>query len=583
MTKEINTDNVIGHRVAGNHAPINSKEAFQTASDMGLKWVEFDSRITSDNHLVLAYSNKLFDPQTGERKLISESTLDEVKDMAERGFLQKNPRGIPLSFVPLEDALTDCVARNLRPQIEMKIDSTEVQPHQTEGMAKALSDTLNDPVTNFSKKLQPLVTSFNSDCLTAFQSFDNRETETGLLIFFEKTDEWQKIADKVKPDYVHFFGGMNEGQIENLLPIYGPEATKAGYKVNAYIVNSPEHAQAAIKGGAQRFTSDEPEKLLGTPTHSAPRQSKRNNDMSEQDATSESLPSVVNTVIIPAAGKGTRMGHPTKAIPKPLLPLGDKPLVMHAIDEAMESGATDIVILCRPEHTALFQQQIDASYPSANTGKRKLRAVSDPTAGGGPALGIAHYLQDKEPMAFGVILPDDIFLAAPPVTKRLFDDFAQTGMTTIGVRKIDMEHEQPKNVTFMTANEVDGGRFMSSQIQIKPKEDKPISDNGTCGRYVFGPDYMDAFEACNDGKSPEVSMSAIVKHITENEGVGVVHLNKNAKFFDCGDMTGFHFAVCHFAPMEILSQVFEERANKSEPYKALKTNLSLPIAEPEDP
>mgnify|MGYP001104854531 CR=1 FL=1 len=278
----------------------------------------------------------------------------------------------------------------------------------------------------------------------------------------------------------------------------------------------------------------------------------------------------IDTVIIPVAGLGKRMGENTKAVPKALLPMGDKPLIMHAIDEAVASGVTDIILLCRPEHKELFDKQ----FPGHDTPQfmerygHTVSVFSDPTAGGGPALCIAHFLDqaEREIGAFGVILPDDLIISSTPALKMLMPAFESTASTTIGARQTQLEHEKAHNATFVHVVARPDGSFITETVQIKPVEDTPISEHATCGRYIFDADFLANFQECHKGDGSEISMSALVRHYAETEGggVNVVPINGDTKFLDCGDPDSYARAQAHFIPMHILREVFE-KANLREP------------------
>lgn len=281
----------------------------------------------------------------------------------------------------------------------------------------------------------------------------------------------------------------------------------------------------------------------------------------------------IDTVIIPVGGYGTRMGETTKAIPKALLPVGDRPLIVHAVDEAIASGITTIIIPCRPDDVALFKKQFhgngDREKIMMQNGQNHL--IGQNTSNTyveivpiydkeGPASTIAKLVKERDIGAFGVILPDDLMVDDTPALKQMINSFEKTGMTIIGARLASLEIENPNNVTFIKTQALDDGTHITNTIQIKPGNESPISKNATCGRYIFGPDFASVVEDCDKTGLKEVSLSAIVRHYAKEGGVGVTPLN-DAKFYDCGDPAGYMRAQAAFMPPNILMDAFAKVAN----------------------
>lgn len=281
----------------------------------------------------------------------------------------------------------------------------------------------------------------------------------------------------------------------------------------------------------------------------------------------------IDTVIIPVGGYGTRMGETTKAIPKAFLPVGDKPLIVHAVDEAIASGIRAVIIPCRPEDRELFEKQF---YGNGDREKIILQNGRNHLLGGdtsgasveivpiydkeGPASTLAKLVKERDIGAFGVILPDDLMVDEVPVLKQMMDSFEKTRMTTVGARLASLDIENPNNVTFVKTKILDDGTHITNTIQIKPGNESPISSNATCGRYIFGDDFAQAVEDCDKTGLKEVSFSAIIRHYANDGGVGVTPLN-DAKFYDCGDPAGYMRAQAAFMPANILMDAFAKVAN----------------------
>lgn len=560
------SQHIVGHRGAGNAAPPNTMAALEKAAELGLEWVEFDVHLTEDKQLVVAHEGDLSklmgsDVKVGENTY---ETLHEI-DLA-RSF--KGARG-EQHMPRFEEVLEFCIENNLRTQIELKATGD-----QATELAEAVVEVLGQDEYAFAPGKQPLISSFQPDALKAVNEASNGTLETGLLIHTHENGQWKELADDVQPTFVHFYGGAFEEGIR-LPKKFGDDVRAAGYKLNAFKVNTPEDAKAAVEAGAERFTSDEPEKLLGiTPTLA-----QRN----DRDTT-------FDTVVIPVGGYGTRMGEITKAIPKAMLPIGGKPLIMHAVDEALEAGASRIIIPCRPEDKELFEKQFfgsegrraiiqqnkrDELLDGGNAFKDVVEVVPI-YAKEGPASTIAQLVEERGIKNFGVILPDDLIVGETGAMKQMAEVFQQTGMPTIGTRRVE-DREEPKNVTYIKMDKTvggdDGGWSVTRTIQIKPSKEDPVSKNATSGRYIFTGDYCDAVNSIDTEGLKEVSMSAVVRHYAhQDDGIGVVELD-DVTFYDCGELYGYQKATAAFIPPEILRAQFLEQ-NENVKIMDVKADIS---------
>lgn len=242
---------IVGHRGAGNSAPGSTMAALEKAADLDLKWVEFDVRLTADNHLVIANADDLSEC-SGQSIKISESNLDDLLNV---NVAQSFKGTDEVHSIPLfEDAVSFCKAHNIRTQIELKGEAgTEIT------LAKAVIDGLKQH--SFTDDNAPLITSFSPECLIAIDRFSEGTLDTGLLIHTHLANDWESAAKEVNPAYIHFYGGVVDD--ECLIGKFGKAVHDAGYRLNAFKVNTAQDARAAIDAGAERFTSDEPEILLG--------------------------------------------------------------------------------------------------------------------------------------------------------------------------------------------------------------------------------------------------------------------------------------------------------------------------------
>ena len=282
----------------------------------------------------------------------------------------------------------------------------------------------------------------------------------------------------------------------------------------------------------------------------------------------------IDTAIIPVGGYGTRMFPVTQSIPKALLPVGSKPLLLHAVDEALNAGIPNIRIICRPEEYDVFRNQfvIDPVIKEKieDTGranllkhvfncetlyKDKVRVIPDPCEGG-PAAAIRNVLGDSFNKAFCVILPDDLFIGKTPMGK-LIQVFRETGMPIVGTRNASLKYDNPKNGTYL----VNGVRekvkhSFVSHIQIKPKDESPLSKHVSCGRYVFNNQFSEIVDQCTTDHTNELSMSAVLRFMVENKK-DLIAVRCKGKYFDCGDMRKYQKAFAACTPKDIIEDTFQ--------------------------
>jgi len=250
----VDKSRIVGHRGCGNLAPGSTMAAFEKAAEIGLMWVEFDVRLTADGHLVIANKDDLFDV-SGENVEVSQSTLRDLQGI---NVAQNFPGAQKVHTIPMfEDVMQFCINHGIRTQIELK-----VKPSQEAALAMAVVDTLGQDRFSFPEGKEPLITSFSQEALLAVKQFSQGTLPTGLLIHPHLIEQWQAAAMRVQPDYIHIFGGLNTGDKTPLIHRYGKDVIAQGYHLNAFHVDTPEHARLAIEAGAERFTSNEPKLLM---------------------------------------------------------------------------------------------------------------------------------------------------------------------------------------------------------------------------------------------------------------------------------------------------------------------------------
>jgi UTP--glucose-1-phosphate uridylyltransferase len=269
---------------------------------------------------------------------------------------------------------------------------------------------------------------------------------------------------------------------------------------------------------------------------------------------------VVRKAVFPAAGLGTRFLPATKAQPKEMLPLVDKPIIQYGVEEATASGLTDIVIVTGRGKNAIedhFDVSIELETFLETRGKRDLAAEVRTISGlvksvsyvrQGEPLGLGHAvltarsLVGEEP--FAVILADDVIDADPPALAQMLKVFEEVQGPVILVERVPREHISGYGVIDSTP--VRPGVYQIRDLVEKPPAESAPSDLAIIGRYVLTPDIFDALaEEATDGRTGEIQLTNGLRRLLRSrpiyacEVTGVRH--------DTGNKLGFLKAVVYFA------------------------------------
>ena len=270
----------------------------------------------------------------------------------------------------------------------------------------------------------------------------------------------------------------------------------------------------------------------------------------------------VRKAVFPAAGLGTRFLPATKAQPKEMLPLVDKPVIQYGVEEAMAAGCDQIVMVTGRGKTAI-EDHFDVSYELEKMleerGKTDLlaivRQISDmihlayvrqkEALGLGHAVLTARELVGNEP--FAVLLADDVIDAEVPVLKQMMDVFNETQSSVIAVQKIDGPNISSYGV--IAANPVPGKRegklWEVTDLVEKPKFEEAPSNLAVIGRYILTPRVFDILSETPFGKGGELQLTDGLKGLLKEEKLyGLVFEGKR---HDTGDKLGFLKATVEFA------------------------------------
>ena len=268
----------------------------------------------------------------------------------------------------------------------------------------------------------------------------------------------------------------------------------------------------------------------------------------------------VRKAVFPVAGLGTRFLPATKAVPKEVLPLVDKPLIQYAIDEARAAGITDFIFVTAKGKSAL-EDYFDSSPELIRSLKAKgktdlLKAIEPSNMASGAisyirqqeALGLGHavwcarHLVGDEP--FAVILPDDVIASETPVLRQMVDAYAETGGNMVAALQTPPDQISSYGVIDIAE---DHGRLVKMRGMVeKPDTDKAPSNLAVIGRYILSPNVMKNLSAMKQGAGGEIQLTdAIADEITS--GSNVYGLRFEGERYDCGSKAGYLQATVAFA------------------------------------
>ncbi len=266
----------------------------------------------------------------------------------------------------------------------------------------------------------------------------------------------------------------------------------------------------------------------------------------------------IRKAVFPAAGLGTRFLPATKAMPKEMLTLVDKPLIQYVVEEAVDSGVESIIIVTGRDKTAI-EDHFDISYELEKNlqerGKtevfKEVRSVSE--------IAKISYTRQKQPLGLGhaiyqgkdfvenepfaVMLPDDIMDSDPPALRQMIDVFEKYNAPVIATMQV--EGEAISRFGVIDAEEVEPGVYRIKDMVEKPKFEDAPSDLAIVGRYIFTPDIFGAIENTEPGAGGEIQITDAMRALLKERPFYAVKLD--GVRHDAGDKLGFLIATVEFA------------------------------------
>jgi UTP--glucose-1-phosphate uridylyltransferase len=265
----------------------------------------------------------------------------------------------------------------------------------------------------------------------------------------------------------------------------------------------------------------------------------------------------VKKAIIPAAGLGTRFLPATKAMPKEMLPIIDKPTIQYIVEEAVESGIEDIIIVTGKGKRAIEDHFDHAFELESNLEEKgKLKLLEEVRRSSKVDI---HYIRQKEPKGLGhavwcarrfignepfaVLLGDDIVRAEVPCLKQLIQQYEATQSSVIGVQPV-AHHETQRYGIIDPANKV-GGLYQVRNFVEKPAAGKAPSNLAIMGRYILTPEIMNLLDRQETGSGGEIQLTDAIQKLNEIERVYAYHFQ--GVRYDVGEKLGFILTTLDFA------------------------------------
>ena len=266
----------------------------------------------------------------------------------------------------------------------------------------------------------------------------------------------------------------------------------------------------------------------------------------------------ITKAVIPAAGLGTRFLPATKAQPKEMLPIVDKPTIQYIVEEAVASGITDILIITGRNKRAIedhFDRSIELEMELEHKGKMALleqvRQISDlvdvqyvrqkTPQGLGHAILCAKNFVGNEP--FAVLLGDDIVDAEVPCLQQLIEQYDHYNGTILGVQKVSQENVNKYGI--VKGKALDERLYMVEDLVEKPSVEKAPSNVAILGRYIITPEIFPLLEKTQPGAGGEIQLTDALKALAKNKQVWAYEFS--GRRYDVGDKLGFLEATVEMA------------------------------------
>jgi len=266
----------------------------------------------------------------------------------------------------------------------------------------------------------------------------------------------------------------------------------------------------------------------------------------------------IRKAIIPAAGLGTRFLPATKAQPKEMLPIVDKPAIQYIVEEAIDSGIENIIIVTGRHKRAIedhFDKSVELEMQLEEKGDERLlhlvQAVSN--------LADVHYIRQKEPLGLGhailcarnfigdepfaVLLGDDIIQSQPPTLKGMMELFEETERSVIAVQEV--AHEDVSKYGIISPSAENSRYTQIKDLVEKPDPAEAPSNLAVIGRYIISPEIFDILERQKPGRGGEIQLTDALRVLNRDFPMDAFPIQ--GKRYDVGDKFGYIEATIELA------------------------------------
>jgi UTP--glucose-1-phosphate uridylyltransferase len=272
-----------------------------------------------------------------------------------------------------------------------------------------------------------------------------------------------------------------------------------------------------------------------------------------------SRPAPIRSAVFPVAGRGTRFLPATKASPKEMLPIVDKPLIQYAVEEALAAGARNLVFITGSSKRAIedhFDSDPELEAALESQGKHELLAT---VRGILPSWASCIYIRQPAPLGLGhavlcarpvvghepffVHLADDLIDAEVPVLQQMASQYASCGGSIVGVQTVARAETDKYGIVAIA--EDDGRLATVTRMVEKPKPADAPSNLAVVGRYLLSPSVFDRLETVGRGAGGEIQLTDAIADLLSSEKVHAFRFA--GKRYDCGNKLGYLEATVEFA------------------------------------
>jgi UTP--glucose-1-phosphate uridylyltransferase len=267
----------------------------------------------------------------------------------------------------------------------------------------------------------------------------------------------------------------------------------------------------------------------------------------------------VRKAVFPVAGFGTRFLPATKASPKEMLPIVDKPLIQYAVEEAISAGIDELIFITG-RHKRAIEDHFDKAYEletelelrGKNTLLEMARSVLPENVSciyirQSKALGLGHAVLCAKPVVgnepFAVILADDLISAEPPALKQMVDHFDHYHNSIIAVQQVP--RSETRHYGIIKGRAWEDGIHKLDGIVEKPSPENAPSTLGVVGRYILTPRIFQHLESVQAGAGGEIQLTDGIARLLKNEQVLAYEVR--GKRYDCGNKLGYLEATVEYA------------------------------------